>query len=509
MPAGSPRRSAPVARISRVGARAQPRAALARHDRRRRRRAGGCLGPRRRFVAAAALRAGAWAVLADPVTAASPRRRWSTPAPRDRRRSCGPETVFGLSGASAPVLSLRGWRAEPQARSRRRGRVVRLHPPRAARHDGRPRDGRLRAGHRPRTGQRRRRRDRRAAAPDRRACRDGRVRRGCRRTPTSRAATRWSSSGPAPASPAIGEWVAATGMTAGELVDRRRAARGAGASSHERRTAHASTSTPSRPTSRPSGRASRPPELMLVVKDDAYGHGLETDRRARPRRGRRLVRGVRRPAGVAARAAVGAGRAHLLVADGRRRRDRAGARRRHRSRAWATHGFLDDVAAVAAARGRVARVHLKIDTGLHRNGIRPEDWPAALRRAARATKTPARSASSASGATSRRRATRRTTPRAAAFDAAVAAAEDARSRHRGAPPRRQRGILRRPEFRYDLVRVGAFCYGIRSAGGPAEQELGIRPIASLTARVVRVEGDDAVARHRIPATACRRSSPGA
>ena len=43
-------------------------------------------------------------------------------------------------------------------------------------------------------------------------------------------------------------------------------------------------------------------------------------------------------------------------------------------------GFLEDIAAVAGEAGAVARVHLKIDTGLHRNGIRPEDWPVVLER---------------------------------------------------------------------------------------------------------------------------------
>ena len=51
----------------------------------------------------------------------------------------------------------------------------------------------------------------------------------------------------------------------------------------------------------------------------------------------------------------------------------------------------------------------------------------------------------------------------------------------------------RPEFRYDLVRVGAFCYGIRSAGGPSEERA--RHPARRRAdarRCVRVDGDDAV-----------------
>jgi len=109
MPAGSPKRSAPVARISRSALDGNLATALTgttdglvdvRAD---------AWGHGAAFVAAAALRSGAAAVLADPVTAASliglvdPARLVTAGDPVDA------ETVFGLSGASAPVLSLRGW----------------------------------------------------------------------------------------------------------------------------------------------------------------------------------------------------------------------------------------------------------------------------------------------------------------------------------------------------------------------------------------------------------------
>ncbi|MFK5088397.1 alanine racemase, partial [Klebsiella pneumoniae] len=47
------------------------------------------------------------------------------------------------------------------------------------------------------------------------------------------------------------------------------------------------------------------------------------------------------------------------------------------------------------------------------------------------------------------------------------------------------GFAREP-FREDLVRVGAFSYGIRPAGGPGEAELGIEPISSLVASVTAI-----------------------
>jgi len=233
-----------------------------------------------------------------------------------------------------------------------------------------------------------------------------------------------------------------------------------------------------------------PAELMLVVKDDAYGHGIQAIV------ARAVAEGVCWFGAFDVRAAVAT---------------RAVSGPRARIFSWLTvgadeiaaaldddielgvgdAGFLDDVAAVAAARDVVARVHLKIDTGLHRNGIRPEDWPAVLLRAL-AHQDAGRIV--VVGVWSHiAEASDHDDDRARAqFDAAVNAAEAAgfsiEVRHLAASA----ASFARPEFRYDVVRVGAFCYGIRSAGGSSERELGIRPIATLTAQVLEVRDDDAV-----------------
>lgn len=230
-----------------------------------------------------------------------------------------------------------------------------------------------------------------------------------------------------------------------------------------------------------------PAELMLVVKDDAYGHGIDTIVARAVDEGVRWFGAFDVRAGIATRAVSGAG---------------------PRIFSWLTVGadeiataldadidlgvgdgeFLDDVAAVAGVQGRPARVHLKIDTGLHRNGIRPEEWPAVLVRAKRYQDAGLVSVvgiwSHIAEASDEEDDAART-----AFDAAVAAAEstgfDIEVRHLAASA----ASFSRPEFRYDLVRVGAFCYGIRSAGGPSEHELRIRPIATLAAPVVDADDD--------------------
>ncbi|WP_248149815.1 alanine racemase [Microbacterium aoyamense] len=226
-----------------------------------------------------------------------------------------------------------------------------------------------------------------------------------------------------------------------------------------------------------------PAQHMLVVKDDAYGHGLEQIVRRAWREGVRWFGAfdvrtgadVRRVAGPEARifAWIAATDAEVRAALDLDLDIGVG-----------EPTLLDDVARLAD--GGRARVHLKIDTGLHRNGIRTEDWDAAIRRAA---EHEASGAIVVEGIWSHlaEASDDEDDAAAAAFSTAVEAARDAgltpRIRHLAASA----ASFERPEFRGDLVRVGAFAYGIRPAGGPGEGDLGIRRIASLVAPVVAVE----------------------
>lgn len=228
--------------------------------------------------------------------------------------------------------------------------------------------------------------------------------------------------------------------------------------------------------------------LMLVLKDDAYGHGLrwavETALEAGVTSfGSYDVRGgldVRRIAG---------GEPEVF--------------------AWATstdeeideallHGIELGVGAIeylrriivrAGVLGVRARVHLKIDTGLHRNGVRPEDWASAV--------SEARAAEQAG------------TLALVGIWSHIAEASDAEDdeaqvvfldavRHTGLSGEVPRALHLtasaaswwRPELRGTVSRIGAFCYGIRSADGPDLD--GVRPAASLVAPVVRVVDGAAV-----------------
>ena len=251
-----------------------------------------------------------------------------------------------------------------------------------------------------------------------------------------------------------------------------------------------------------------PAELMLVVKDDAYGHGLEAVVTRAAAEGVRWFGAFDLRDALQTRRVTGTG---------------------PRIFSWLTIGadqialaleadidlgvgdaeFLEDVARTARRGGAIARVHLKIDTGLHRNGIRPEEWDAMLERA---RSLQDEGAIRVVGVWSHiAEASRRDDENArAVFEVAVQAAETAgfalEVRHLAASA----ASFDRGEFRYDLVRIGAFCYGIRSAHGVSEAALGIRAAASLVAEVVHV-GDDSVvidvgSLHGLPSTLAGRAT---
>src|SRR5919202_3024628 len=122
-------------------------------------------------------------------------------------------------------------------------------------------------------------------------------------------------------------------------------------------------------------------QLMAVVKADGYGHGMVP----------------------VARAALAGGADRLGVAHLREALELRGAGVDAPLMAWLTvpgdayreavaagveigvsaAGTLADVAAAARATGRTARVHLKADTGLSRNGCPPDAWEDLVHAAAR------------------------------------------------------------------------------------------------------------------------------
>ncbi|WP_243225566.1 alanine racemase [Microbacterium sp. CIAB417] len=226
-----------------------------------------------------------------------------------------------------------------------------------------------------------------------------------------------------------------------------------------------------------------PSQLMLVVKDDAYGHGISWSAEAAADAGVEWFGSYDVPAGLRVREAIG-GRGRVFAWATSEDEDVADAVAHDIDLGVGTRDYLARIRSVAARLSRTARVHLKIDTGLHRNGVRPEEWADAVAEAR---------AGEDEGSV-----------RVVGIWSHIAEAGDAeddaaQERFRGAVRQAQEAGLApevlhltasaaswwRPELRESVSRIGAFCYGIRSADGPDLD--GIRPIATLSAPVVGVE----------------------
>ena len=230
-------------------------------------------------------------------------------------------------------------------------------------------------------------------------------------------------------------------------------------------------------------RSVAPAAVMAVVKADGYGHGaVET-----------------------ARAALEGGATSLGVADvteGLALRD-AGIEAPVLAWLHGAHPVFDEAVAhditlgistrgqlaaaiEAGSAGRPARLHLKIDTGLGRNGFERSDWEPAFAEARRGVDDGRilveglfSHLSNASDDDDR--------AQLAAFEEATAAARAAglepTVRHLASTA----GALRLPETRLDQVRLGIGQYGLSPYDGVGSAELGLRPALRLETRLISVK----------------------
>ena len=152
----------------------------------------------------------------------------------------------------------------------------------------------------------------------------------------------------------------------------------------------------------------------------------------------------------------------------------------------ANEDHLTRVAAAAEITGRLARVHLKVDTGLNRNGASAAEWEGVLRLARGLV---AEGFIQVVGIFSHLSSTGETEDLAqiARFDAAV---EQAREyginfelRHLTASD----GSLNYPQAHYEMVRVGVALYGLSPFADHHSKEYGLRPAMTATAYVTQVK----------------------
>jgi alanine racemase len=228
--------------------------------------------------------------------------------------------------------------------------------------------------------------------------------------------------------------------------------------------------------------------VMAVVKADAYGHGLVPCARAALEGGATWLGTALlgeaialRDAGVGGRllawlAVPGAPWAECLTRD----IDVSV------SALWA----LDEVCAAARATGVVARVHLKADTGLSRNGATPDDWPE-LVAAARVAEieglvrvTGLWSHFATADVPTDPSVARQLTVFDEALAVAAVAGLDPEVRHLA----NSAGTLGVRGSHHDLVRVGIAMYGLSpGADIGSAAELGLRPVMTLKARLASVK----------------------
>lgn len=252
----------------------------------------------------------------------------------------------------------------------------------------------------------------------------------------------------------------------------------------------------------------QPAELMIVVKDDGYGIGAMWAADVAVRAGVRWIGSYDIPTAVLLRRTLGDS-PRLFAWTTSTDDEIHAALHAHIDLGVGSLDYLERVIVQADTTGFRARIHLKIDTGLHRNGLSAAEWDEGVRIALDAQHrglidlvgawSHLAEASDAEDDAAQRRFV-------VAIERAVRLGAELPYRHLTASA----ATWARPELRGTLVRVGAFCFGVRSADGA--ELAGIAPVAELVAPVVRVESDEAVigvgAFDGLPSTLAGRVSVG-
>lgn len=224
-----------------------------------------------------------------------------------------------------------------------------------------------------------------------------------------------------------------------------------------------------------------PARMMVAVKANAYGHGIVPIARAALESGADSLAVLEIPAGIILRRAGVTVPlfAWLFGQDS----DYLAAIESDIDLGISTLGQLHAI--IAAYRGKPARVHLKIDTGLHRNGANPEDWPALVSAAVEAE----REGTVIVVALWSHLADASPHDDEVAFEnfrAAVRVAADLGC----TPPLLHLAAssagIRMPRARLGLVRIGIAVYGISPFDDQSGRDLGLRPVMAIKAPVTSV-----------------------
>ncbi len=228
--------------------------------------------------------------------------------------------------------------------------------------------------------------------------------------------------------------------------------------------------------------ARRPPDIIAVVKANAYGHGARPVARALERAGASMLACADIEEGVALRQAGVRGR--ILVFGALSVSDLAGLFDYDLTPTCSTPGAGRALQAAAAARGRRLRYHLKIDTGLNRLGFRHDNLVSTLPGlfanpnldlAAVYTHFATADDPAHPLFDEQRRRFTDALERIGKMGVTVSARHAANSA----------ALLREPHVWYELVRPGLLLYGVTPA--PWAATLPLRPVMSLRSRIVSVK----------------------
>ncbi|WP_307864944.1 alanine racemase [Myceligenerans salitolerans] len=236
-------------------------------------------------------------------------------------------------------------------------------------------------------------------------------------------------------------------------------------------------------------RAAPAAALMAVVKGDAYGHGLLPVARAALAGGAtwlgaaqvgealRLRQGGVTPADARILTwlyAPGAPLEEVLLAD--------------IDLGVAAPWGMDAAADAARSAGRPARVHLKVDTGLGRNGITLDDLPGVLRRAAELRGLVEVTGVMSHFACADEPGHPSIDAQAKAFEDTVSAVERAGFTPEVRHLANSAATLTRPDTAWDLVRTGIAMYGLTPVPqSSVPSTYGLRPAMTVEARLATVK----------------------
>ncbi len=230
--------------------------------------------------------------------------------------------------------------------------------------------------------------------------------------------------------------------------------------------------------------------VMAVVKADAYGHGMGPVARTARRSGIEWL-GVALPSeALALRAQGDEGRVLAwLWAPGDP--DIPACVRSDVDLSVSTEWALAEVVAAARRVGRSARIHIKVDTGLSRNGATAEQLPGLLVAVLDAlsegvVQVEGMWSHLADGDTPDAASVSEQLARfQSVLDEADALGIRPRLRHLS----NSGGLWAHPECRFDLVRTGIAMYGLSPAPGlGTSAELGLTPAMTLVARLAHLKG---------------------